>query len=96
MGVQVRDPARREVDPVAAQELRSFGPLRQLPHERATFDAPGAYVRSIAVDVVHHMVAGPGLDTVGMIRQSQDQFPLQRRQSRRLRSLLSSVKPTLN
>ena len=72
MRVQVRDAARREVDPVAAQEPVALPrPLGQLPHERVPVDVGGAVVRLVALDVVDDAVAWLGRDSVRMLGQAR-------------------------
>ena len=60
-------------DPVAAHEPVALGPLGELPHERPPLDLRRPEERLVARNVVDHVIARPGLDTVGMVRELQDQ-----------------------
>jgi hypothetical protein len=74
MRVQVREAAGRKVDPVAAHEPVTRRTVGQFPHERMSLDARGTEDCAVGRDVVNDVVAGTGLDAVGMVRKLQDQW----------------------
>src|SRR5205807_3436355 len=71
MRVAIGDAARREVDPVAAEQPVSLGPVVHLPDERLAVDARGAEVRLVAGDVVHDARPVLGHDALGADRDPQ-------------------------
>ena len=64
----IRDPARREVDPIAAQDpFGRAGIGLELPDERRAVHTRGPEVRLVALEVVHDAVSWSGLHTPRML-----------------------------
>ena len=75
MHVPVRDPARREVDAVAAQDpLARLGLALELPDDRRPVDARGSEVRLVALEVVDDPASRLGLHSAGMLREDEAQW----------------------
>jgi hypothetical protein len=72
--MEMGDAARREVDTVATDHRRRRRTLDELPDERAPFDARGAEMRLVPLDVVDDAITVLSRGAVEVLGQTEDQW----------------------